>query len=334
MWAKLRHWFHEEDVPAPAPRRTPTDVLRRLQWTVLRPLATALGGDERSLIRGAGMELAEVREYQPGDDVRHIDWNTTARTEQVYVREAYAERALDVWLLLDVSASIDWGTAQCVKRDRLIDFVGVAGQLLGRRGHRIGSLAFAHEPLAMVPPGSGRMHLQRLIDKAQASTPTQRRVTNLSAALKQLEAFARRRSLVLIVSDFLVADEWQPLLRRMAQRHEVVAVQLADPREGELPPVGTVVFEDPETGTQLIANTDDAKLRERFRAAAEAQANQLRLDLVRCGAEHLRISTDADLLPILVRWLQARRQQRGGRAQPVPTMAATRYWTGCTRCTR
>jgi uncharacterized protein (DUF58 family) len=325
MWAKLRHWLGEDDTPAPTPRRSPTDVLRRLQWTVLRPLATALGGDERSLVRGAGMELAEVREYQPGDDVRHIDWNTTARTEQVYVREAYAERALDVWLLLDVSSSIDWGTAQCVKRDRLIDFVGVAGQLLGRRGHRIGSLTFAYEPLAMVPPGSGRIHLQRLLDRAQASTPTQqRRATNLSAALKQLETFARRRSLVLIVSDFLVADEWQPMLRRMAQRHEVVAVQLADPREGDLPPIGTVVFEDPETGAQLIANTDDAKLRERFRAAAEAQANQLRLDLRRCGAEHLRISTNDDLLPILVRWLAARRQQRGGRVQREPRSVGQR----------
>ena len=308
----------------PTPRRTPTDVLRRLQWTVLRPLATALGGDERSLVRGSGMELAEVREYQPGDDVRHIDWNTTARTEQVYVREAYAERALDVWLLLDVSASIDWGTAQCLKRDRLIDFVGVAGQLLGRRGHRIGSLAFAHEPLVMVPPGSGRIHQQRLIDKAQATASQQRRATNLSAALRQLETFARRRSLVLIVSDFLLVDEWQPVLRRMAQRHEIVAVQLADPREGELPPIGTVVFEDPETGAQLIANTDDAKLRERFRAAAAKQADQLRIDLVRCGAEHLRISTDDDLLPVLVRWLAARRQQRGGRAQPGPSVVATR----------
>jgi len=129
---------------------------------------------------------------------------------------------------------------------------------------------------------------------------------------------ARRRSLILIVSDFLVADDWQPLLRRMAQRHEVVTVQLADPREGVLPPIGTVVFEDPETGAQLIVNTDDAQLRERFRAAAEAQANQLRTDLVRCGAEHLRISTNDDLLPTMVRWLAARRQQRGGRAQPVP----------------
>jgi len=324
MWAKLRHWLAEDDAPAPTPRRTPADVLQRLQWTVLRPLATALGGDERSLVRGSGMELAEVREYQPGDDVRHIDWNTTARTEQVYVREAYAERALDVWLLLDVSPSIDWGTAQCLKRDRLIDFVGVAGQLLGRRGHRIGSLAFAHEPLAMVPPGSGRIHRQCLIDKAQASAPAQRGATNLSAALKLLESFARRRSLVLIVSDFLVADEWQPVLRRMAQRHEVVAVQLVDPREGELPPIGTIVFEDPETGAQLIANTDDAKLRERFRAAAAVQASQLQTDLVRCGADHLRMGTDDDLLPTLVRWLSARRHQRGGRAQPIPSVAAAR----------
>jgi uncharacterized protein (DUF58 family) len=324
MWHKLRHWLGEDDPPAPTPRRTPSDVLRRLQWTVLRPLASALGGDERSLVRGSGMELAEVRPYQPGDDVRHIDWNTTARTEEVYVREAYAERALDVWLLLDVSASIDWGTAQCLKRDRLIDFVGVAGQLLGRRGHRVGSLAFAHEPLAMVPPGSGRIHLQHLVDRAQASAPAQRGATNLSTALKQLESLARRRSLILIVSDFLVADDWSPVLRRMAQRHEVVAAQLADPREAELPPVGTIVFEDPETGAQLIANTDDAKLRERFRAAAERQANQLQTDLVRCGAEHLRISTNDDLLPILVRWLAARRQQRGGRAQSIPSVAAAR----------
>jgi uncharacterized protein (DUF58 family) len=321
MRSRLARWLGKAmtQTAPPQPIRahfeTPPGLLRRMQWTVLRPLATHLGGDERSLLLGSGMELAEVREYQPGDDVRHIDWNTTARADRPFVRETHTERALDVWLVLDVSASINWGTAQCLKRERALEFAAVAGQLFGQRGHRIGAILFADQPVSFMPPGAGRIHLLRLIDGIQQEARQNHAgATNLSAALTKVQGLVRRRSLLLIVSDFLVADGWQTPLSMLAHRHELVAVRLHDPREAELPDVGLVTFEDPETGSQFMVNTGDRSLRERFRAAAEKQGTRIRTDLARSGAEYLALTTDAALLPGLVRFLSARRLKRTIRA--------------------
>ena len=166
MWRKRRSTAQAgQSSPVPAAPGAPAALLRRLQWTVLRPLAAHLGGDQRSLVRGPGMELTEVRAYQPGDDVRHIDWTITARTDEPHVRVAYVERALDVWLVLDLSASVDWGTARCLKRDRALEFAAVAGQLLGGHGNRLGALVFADRPLGFVPPAAGRAHLVRLLTR-------------------------------------------------------------------------------------------------------------------------------------------------------------------------
>ncbi|MCU0491146.1 MAG: DUF58 domain-containing protein [Chloroflexaceae bacterium] len=290
----------------------PTALLRRLRWTVLRPLASALGGNERSLVRGPGVELDEVREYQPGDDVRHIDWNITARTDQPFVRQARVERALDVWLVMDVSPSVDWGTASCLKRDRSLEMAAVAGQVLAQHGNRIGALLFAEKPLGFVPPGAGRTHLLRLLAGIRDTAPQRGRgTTDMTAALARIDSVARRRAMLLIVSDFLVPEGWQPVLRRLAQRHEVVAVQVRDPRERELPDVGMITLEDPETGGQLIVNTSDRKLRERFRQAALAQDETLRRELARSGVDMLALSTAEDLLPAMLRFLHSRRARRG-----------------------
>ena len=300
--------------PPPAPRESGEALLRRLHWTVLRPLASRLGGDERSLLRGPGIELSEVREYQPGDDVRRIDWNITARADGPYVRESLAERAVDAWLLLDLSASLDWGTARCLKRDRLAEFAGVAGALLGHRGGRVGALLFAERPLQVVPPGAGRAHLLRLLARLrQGPTHATGGRTDLAAALAHAEAVLRRRSLAIVVSDFLVPDGWQAPLRRLARRHEVVAVRLHDPREAALPDVGIVALEDPETGQRLIVDTADRRLRERFARAAAEQARRIQADLAACGAGVLMLGTDEDLLPPLVGFLQARHHRRLGR---------------------
>jgi uncharacterized protein (DUF58 family) len=309
-----------ESPPAPPPRRdreTPDGLLRRLHWTILRPLARHLGGDERSLVRGPGIELAEVREYQPGDDVRHIDWKITARTDRPHVREAYAERALDAWLLLDVSASVDWGTTRCLKRDRAIELAGVAGSLLGRHGNRVGALLFAERPLVLVPPGSGRTHLLRVLAQVR-DEPRQAAAgrTDLAAAVSRLRTLLRRRSFVLVVSDFLVPDGWQDGLGALAQRHEVVAVRLSDPREAELPDVGLVTFEDPETGSQLIVDTSDRKLRERFLRAAQGQVDRVDAHFAGRGIDRLILSTDEEILPPLVRFLNARRLRRGPTGGP------------------
>lgn len=312
--------------PPPAPEETPAapplarsekmdTLLRRLDWTILRPLARYLGGEERSLVRGPGMELAEIREYQPGDDVRHIDWSVTARSDRPFVREAFVERALDAWLVLDLSGSVDWGTAQCLKRDRALEFASVAGQVLGRNGNRIAALLFADKPLGVVPPGVGRVHLVGLLSRIR-ETPRQagRAPTDLAAALAQAYTILRRRSLVLVVSDFLVPTGWQRPLGQLAQRHEVVAVRLGDPREGDLPDVGWITLEDPETGAQLTVDTGDRKLRDRFREAAQAQTEAIHADLVRCGVEELVLSTDTELLPVMIRFLNARKFQRGARS--------------------
>jgi uncharacterized protein (DUF58 family) len=292
----------------------PDRLLRRLNWTVLKPLAHALGGNERSLVRGPGMELDELREYQPGDDVRHIDWNITARADTPYVRQSRVERALDVWLLLDVSASVDWGTAKCLKRDRAIEFAAVTGSVLGRHGNRLGALLFADRPLGFVPPASGRLHLMRLLGgMREAAQQSSRGETDLAAALNRAGSVIRRKALVIVASDFIAPDGWQPTLRQMAQRHDVVAAHISDPRERDLPDVGLLTLEDPETGRQLIVNTGDGKLRQRFAQAAQAQAERVRADVQASGASYLALSTDEDLLPAMVRFLNARKVRRGQR---------------------
>lgn len=288
-------------------------LLHRLRWTVLRPLGRHLGGDERSLLRGPGLEFTEVREYQPGDDIRRIDWNATARTggDPPYIREAQVERAIDVWLLVDVSASLDWGTARCLKRDLAVEFAAVAAELFGRRGNRVGALMFAGSPLQCVPPGSGRSHLVHLLTRLQqASGKPPRGGTDLIAALNRLQSLMRRPSLVLVISDFLASDGWQRIMQRLALRHELVAVVLRDPREADLPDVGLVTLEDPETGEQFIVNLSDNRLRERYTRAAAAQLERLRADLVRHGIEHLMLSTRDALLPALVRFLELRQGRR------------------------
>ena len=324
MWRRNRAAKGEGPPAARVDHAAGAQWLQRLRWTVMRPLAHALGGDERSLVRGPGMELNDVREYQPGDDVRLIDWNITARADRPFVRESQVERALDVWLLLELSASVEWGTTRCLKRDLDLEFAAVASQLLSRHGHRIGALLFADRPLSFVPPANGRNHSMRLLAGIQAAPRQERRGrTDLQAALARAGAMFRHRSLVIVVSDFLVPDGWQHELHRLAQRHEVVAVHLHDPRERQLPDIGIAVLEDPETGNQMVVNTADRALRERFTAAVQAQTARIETDLTSCGVDRLTLGTDVALLPALVRFLSAQRLRRVAR----PRVAARRAGT-------
>lgn len=234
----------------------------------------------------------------------------TARADKPFVRDAYAERALDVWLLVDLSASIDWGTARCLKRDRAIEMAAVAGTLLGQRGNRVGALLFAERPIELVPPMAGEVQplrvLARLRGEPRQAAPGR---TDLRTALERADRVLKRRSFLVVVSDFLVTDGWQVALRTLAARHEVVAVRLRDPREGELPDVGLVTLEDPETDAQMIVDTHDRRLRERFRRAAEVQAGGIGADLTACGVDTLVVGTDEELLPVLSRFLLARRRR-------------------------
>ncbi len=294
-------------------------LLRRLRWTVLRPLAYRPNGDERSRLAGAGVEFAHVREYQPGDDVRRIDWQLTARSDRAYVRESHDERGLDIWLVVDVSPSVDWGTAQGLKRDVAVELSAVAGQLLGHRGNRVGLLMFAEQTLGIVPPMPGLAHLERIVGRLR-DEPRRRAIgpTNLSSALSTLPRLTRRPSMVIVISDFLVLDGWADRLRPLARRHEVLAVRLRDPRESELPDIGIVTFEDPETGAQITVDTADARLRQRFHNAAAAQSANIDGTLRACGVELLVVGTDDSLLGAVAGFLDGRRHQRRGGAFSAP----------------
>jgi uncharacterized protein (DUF58 family) len=293
------------------PTRT---LLRRLRWSLVHPLATRLNGDERSRLVGPGVEFAGVREYQPGDDIRRIDWNLTARSNTPFIREAQADGAIDVWLVVDVSPSVDWGTGLCLKRYRAIELAAVAGQLLARHGNRLGLLLFADRPLGIVPPATGRAHLERVVGRLRMHPRSRSRgPTDLRGALEAVRRLARRPSLIVVTSDFLVPDGWAEALRLLAQRHEVVAARLRDPRESDLPDVGLVTFEDPETGEQLTVNTSSKRLRERFAQAAAAQAERIKTSLTECGVDQVVLGTDEDTLPALAAFLDARRRRRGAR---------------------
>ena len=302
-------------------RQHPSDqLLNRLNWTVLRPLGRALGGHERSLVFGPGAELEEMREYRPGDDVRAIDWPVMARTGHPYVRLAHQERALDLWLVMDVSRSFNWGTTQRLKSERAIEVAYIIGGILGHFGNRVGALMFAETPLNFIRPATGRKHLLRVIDAiddAAETTAAQTKptgATDLDAALRRAFLAIDQKALVFIISDFLTRTDWQTRVRQLSKKHEVVGVQIYDPREHELPDTGVMTFEDPETGRQLTVDTHDANLRRRFAEKAAAQAQAIRHDLIANGAAHVAISTGDDLLKSILRFLQSQRGPHRGRA--------------------
>jgi uncharacterized protein (DUF58 family) len=289
-------------------------LLRRSRWPVLRRLGFHPGGDERSSLRGAGLEYSDVREYQAGDDPRTIEWNITARSDRPYVRESLPDRGLDAWLLVDVTRSLDWGTARCLKRQLALEFSAVVGQLLIGRGNRVGALLFDDRVRLIIPPSAGRTALLQLIARLEraAESPADG-PTDLGRALTEAGRLIRRPSMMVVLSDFMTPGGWQQPLSSLAIRHEVVAVWITDPREGEIPDVGVVTFEDPESGEQILVDTRSAHLRARFQNAAAEQRETIRADLRRARAAIAELSTDAELVPQLVAFIKHREAQRGQR---------------------
>jgi len=294
------------------------EFLRRSRWPVLRRLGFHPGGDERSSLRGAGIEYSDVREYQAGDDPRTIEWNVTARSDRPFVRESLPDRGLDAWLLIDVSRSLDWGTARCLKRQLAVEFAATVGRLLVGRGNRVGALLFDERVRAIVPPSSGRTALLQMIARVErASSSPAAGTTDLARALTEAGRLIRRRCLLIVLSDFMAADGWQRPLGSLAVRHEAVAVWITDPREREIPDVGVVTFEDPESGQQILVDTRDVRLRTRFQDAANGQRETIRDDLVRARAAVAEVSTAAELIPQLIRFIKQREAQRGRPHAPV-----------------
>jgi uncharacterized protein (DUF58 family) len=289
------------------------DLMRRARWPVLRRLGFHPGGDEASRFRGTGIEYADVREYQAGDDPRTIEWNITARSDRPFVRESTPERGLDAWLLVDTSRSLDWGTARCLKRELAVEFAATAGQLLIGRGNRVGALFFDDRVRAIVPPSSGRTALLRLIARLEREAGVPAEPTDLARAIVEAGRLMRRPSLVMLITDFMSGAGWQQPLSSLAMRHEVIAVWLSDPREREIPDVGVVTFEDPETGRQLSVDTRDQRLRTRFADAAAQQREAIRSELRRCRVAVAELDTAGELVPQLVRFIKQRATERSAR---------------------
>jgi uncharacterized protein (DUF58 family) len=291
--------------------RTPERILHRLDWQVIRRLDGYLQGDYRSLFRGSGMDFADLREYQPQDDIRYIDWNVSARMDTPYVREYMEDREIIAWFLLDLSPSIDFGALDKQKRNVLIDFVGTLSRLLTRHGNRVGAVMFGNGIQHKVPARGGRLHVLRLLnDLLKQPHLTQTPVTDLSALIKGGLHTIKKRSLVFVVSDFISVPGWERSLSLLSQRHEVIAIRLVDPRELILPDVGHVILEDAETGEQIYVDTHDKKFRQRFMEAAQKREAELSEAFKRAGVDVLLLSTEADLIHAIASFVMLRRQRR------------------------
>jgi uncharacterized protein (DUF58 family) len=331
------------------PALTPERLLRRLEWQVIRRLDGRLQGDYRTLFRGTGIDVVDLREYQPGDDLRHIDWNVTARTDVPHVREYVEDREVTAWLVLDRSASMDFGPADRRKQVVVAEVAATVAQLLARGGNRVGAILFDAAVEEVIPPGSGRSQVLRILSRlmaapkpAAASKPAAapkpaapaeaggrrgrlrrnrpgpsggsaeppRTPTDLAVPLRAALGVLRRRSLVVIVSDFISEPGWERPLGLLAQRHDVVAVQVFDRHEHDLPSVGLIYLQDPETGEQIFVDTDDAAFTGRLRELAQARQSELVAGARSAGTDLFTVSTDEDLVRALARIAELRRRRR------------------------
>ncbi len=287
-------------------------ALRQLELTVRGRLDGLLQGNHLGLVPGPGSEPGEARGYQPGDDVRRMDWAVTARTTQPHVRETVADRELETWVVLDLSPSLDFGTAACEKRDLAIAALAAVVHLTRGGGNRVGVLAATGERTLRIPARGGVAHARGLL-RAVASldrAPTGTR-GDLAAAIEQLRRPPRRRGLAVVISDFLGEPDWERALRALSARHELLAVEVLDPRELDLPDVGTVVLADPETGRQREVLTTPL-LRREFAAAAAEHRDRVAAVLRRCGAAQLTLRTDSDWIADVVRFALARKRAWSG----------------------
>ncbi len=295
----------------PTTASTPERILQRLDWQVIRRLDGVLQGDYRTLFYGFGVDFADLREYQPEDDVRYIDWNVTARMNTPYVRQYTEDREITAWFLLDLSPSVDFGTVQSLKRNVLIDFVATLARLLTRHGNRVGAIFYGSQVEKTILPRSGRVQVLHLInDLLKQPYLAKAPFTDLKPLLEGGLYAIKRRSLVFIISDFISAPGWERPLSLLNQRHEVLPVRLWDPREVELPDIGLVVMEDAETGDQMYVDTHDKKFRQRFEEAARLREEELSAAFKCAGVSALSLSTQEDLVNSIVRFATLRRQRR------------------------
>jgi uncharacterized protein (DUF58 family) len=288
----------------------PDRLLRRLEWHVVRRLDGQLQGAYRTVFRGTGIDFDSVREYTAEDDVRHIDWNVTARLDEPYVRQYTEDRDLTAWLVLDQSASMRFGAQG--KDSVLTDLAVCLTRLFTHGGNRVGAILYDNQVRRVIPPRSSRTHVLHVTHEISKPVPRRPdgRTTDLAAMLHLAASTARRRSLVFVISDFIGDVDWEPALTRLAQRHEVVAIRVVDPMELDLPDLGLVLVEDAETGEQLLADTSDPLFQRRFRAEVEAREEAVEGSMRRAGVTSHRIGTDQDLAAALVDMVRRSKRRR------------------------
>jgi uncharacterized protein (DUF58 family) len=294
----------------PSVPATPERLLKRLEWRVLLRLDGQLQGDYRTLFHGMGIDLADLREYEPGDDVRHIEWNVTARLDVPHVRTFLEDRELTAWLLLDRSPSMGFGPTERSKDLVLIELSAVLARLMTRGGNRVGAILYNNEVERLIRPRSGRnqvLHLTRELLRPPEPTGT---ATALAGLVEAAARTIKRRSVVVLVSDFISEPGWERPLSLLGEHHELVAIRLSDPRELELPDAGLIVVEDAETGELLSVDTSDPEFRLRFQAAARRRQSELEDAVKRAGVDLYEVSTEDDLARALVRIVEARRRRK------------------------
>lgn len=295
-------------VPSPP---TPEHILRRLDWKVIRRLDGLLKGDYHTLFYGDGLDFADLREYQLQDDIRHIDWNVTARMNTLHVRQYVEDRDITCWFLLDLSPSMGFGPVTRPKEMVLIDLVITFALLMTRNGNRVGAILYNNRIERIIEPRSGRNQVLRLAKELlRESEKPSKTTTDLNVLLRAGLNVCHRRSLLFVISDFISEPGWQKQLHLLQRRHELVGIRLWDPREVELPNAGMLVIEDAETGEQLVVDTSNPQFRRNFLAAAERRELTLKTDLKRAGVDLFAISTEEDLVGALVRMASARKKRR------------------------
>jgi uncharacterized protein (DUF58 family) len=284
-------------------------LLSRLDLTIARRLEGLLQGDHKSPFRGAGLDLADLREYQFHDDVRRIDWNVTARTQIPHVREYIEDREVTAWFLLDMSPSVDFESVSVSKRAVLTDFTALMCRFLARRGNRAGALLFSGGVDRQIPARGGRRQTHVILDALNRYRATRPAATDLARALSDTAQMIRRRALIFVVSDFISPEGWERPLGQLAARHDVVAVRLTDPFEVRMPNLGLITFQDSETGEQLFIDTHDPGFRRRFAAAAEAREEALREAFAMAGVDALELSTEDDVADAVLRFADMRKHR-------------------------
>lgn len=291
--------------------RPPEEIIRRLALDIDRRLDGMLHGDYMGIVPGRGSEPGEARSYVPGDDVRHIDWNVTARMQDPHIRETIADRELETWILIDRSPSLDFGTASCEKRDLALAAAAGIGLMTTRGANRVGALILDGSGLTTVPPSQGRKNLLSILDRisrtprADGTGPA-----DLDRALRHLGAVAPRRGLIVVISDFMTDPSlWRHSLGALSVRHSVLCVETKDPWDIELPRIGLVRFRDPATNTVREINTDSEAVRRTYAEHAAAQKAAVRSAIRSAGADHLSLRTDGDWLMDLANHVTNRRRR-------------------------